>query len=260
MKTARTLKTLVLAFALAAMVAFAGCSTPQPVAGTAAEHSVSVSAESDVKVVPDKARFTVGVTTQAKTAEACQEDNATTVNAVIDALKAEGVAEKSIQTSYSDLSPVYDYDSPTPVASAGDGVDVETEDFSTVKGYEMSTSLTVSDLEIAQVGGIMQAAIAQGATDANGVQYYSSTYDAAYADALRKAIGAAHDKAQVIADASGVHLGSVTSVSEGYQDTSYRYKNDAMAMESAEADGVAMQTMPGEIAVTAHVDVTFALE
>ena len=63
----------------------------------------------------------------------------------------------------------------------------------------------------------------------------SISYDEAYEDALRAAVTAAGAKAAVLAECTGDTLGPVLSLSEGYQNTSYRYakSNYAMAEEAA---------------------------
>lgn len=264
------------ALSAACLLALAGCagSGERTVVVNEAEElpTITVTAESDVKTVPDKAEIGVAVTTQAGTAQDTQARNAEGVNAVTDALRALGVDEKSIQTSDTWLNPRYDYsestDSMEPAAAAettGATAEVATDaaesdaaigsnEDSNIVGYEMTTRLTISDLDVEKVGEVLQACVDAGANNTDGIRYYSSNYDAAYDEALAAAVDAAHAKAEVLAKAGGVKLGSVYNITEGYQDTAYRYEN--AAMESA-ADGAAMKTMPGEIAVTANVTVSY---
>ena len=239
----------VAAVAFVGILALAGCSGSSKegttVVNAATEHVITVTANNDVKVVPDKARVTVSVSNQADTAADCQETNAQTANAVIDALVAAGVAEKSIQTTNVNLYPMRDY--------SGMGTP-------TIIGYEMTTTLSVSDLAIADIGSILQDAVAAGATDVGGIQYYSSTYDAAYADALRAAIDAAGEKAQVIATASKVSIGGIVNVTEGYQNTAYRYETGSNYLyAAADMEAASSKAMPGEIEITAQVTVSFAI-
>lgn len=225
-----------------------GCAGGQgtTVVNASTEHVITVTAESDVKVVPDRAKVTMSVTNQDETAAACQESNAAAINKLLDALKAAGIEDKSIQTTGTNLYPQRDY------SQMG---------MSAIVGYEMNTTLSVSDLAIEQVGTILQTAVASGATDVGGIQYYSSTYDSAYADALKAAIAAAGEKAQTIAAASHAKAGSIINVVEGYQNTAYRYDTGANFLYAAEAaETASAKTMPGEIAVTAQVTVSFALE
>ena len=235
------------ALGVAAVCAFAlaGCSGGAQATTVVAnaEHAITVTASSDVKVVPDKAQITVSVSNQANEAAECQDANASAVKGLIDALKAAGVAENSIQTTGTNLYPLRDYSSGAP----------------SVVGYEMTTTLSVGNLEIDTVGDVIQKAVSGGATDIGGIRYYSSTYDAAYADALKAAIAAAREKAQVIASASKVAIGAIVNVTEGYQNTAYRAETGANYLYGDAAASEAAKVMPGEIAVSANVTVSFAI-
>src|SRR3546814_15187671 len=60
---------------------------------------LDVSAEGEVRRVPDIAMVSAGVMTQAATASAAMKENASRMTAVIAALRKAGVAEKDMQTS-----------------------------------------------------------------------------------------------------------------------------------------------------------------
>lgn len=220
-------------------------------AGLSDAGGITVSATSEVKVVPDKARINVSVITEDKQAEACRTANAEAVDAVMKELVELGVAKNSVQTSYANLSPRY-----------GSKSGESDEDWSIV-GYEMNTRLTVSDLDIDNVSTAVQACVAAGANGADGIEYYASNYDETYNNALAQAIETAKVKAEGIAQATGVRLGKVTNVSEGYQDTSYRYVDslDAgmVADEEVAAGSAVAKTMPGQVGITAEVTVTYAI-
>lgn len=261
-----TVKKLVAMAVCASMciLALAGCGSNASAAKD--DGGITVSASSDMKVVPDKARMNFSVVTEDKDAETCRSNNAEDVNAVIEALKKLGVEETSIQTSYSNLSPRYGSRVTTAAKTEGSSEDAEDAVYDdwAITGYEMTTSLQVSDLDIDNVGTVEQACVAAGANQTDGVQYYASNYDEAYNEALAKALETAKGKADGIAAATGVALGKVTNVSEGYQDTSLRYVDSykTMAMDAdvaEEAAGAVANTMPGQVNITAEVTVTYAI-
>ena len=267
-KNVKTTRLITLSLAAVLALALVGCAAGErtvvvPEGGAAP--TITVSATSEVKVVPDKAEIGVAVITQAQTAAETQEQNAAGINAVIDALKALGIDEKSIQTAYTYLNPRYDYSSPVyygaavPDEMATEGPEMATDSSSdtNIVGYEMTTNLSIKDLNIDQVSEVLQACVAAGANNTNGVQYYSSEYDAKYAEALAAAVEAARAKAEVLAKASGAQLGAVYSVTEGYQNMAYRY-DSGMAMEAASNDS-AMKVMPGEVNVSANVTVSYEI-
>lgn len=208
---------------------------------------ITVSASSETKVAPDKASFQVSVYAQGDTAEAAQQQGAELTNAVIEALKEAGVEDKDIQTTYTNVSPTYDWSTNEPV----------------ITGYESNTSLSVTGADIEAVSGLMKACIAAGATGVDGPRYYVSTYDEAYQQALAEAVAATKPKAEAMAKAAGVTLGPVITIDEGYQDTGYRYAttDESKALATgADADGGAeMEIAPGEVSIEARVTVSYAI-
>ena len=223
-----------------------------------AEHVLTVTATSEVKVVPDIARIGVTVTTQGATAKEVQSRNAEDVNAVLAALREAGVADESVQTAYADQYPIYDGADPLQQGEGSDdGTDAVELGDSSIAGYEMTTRLQVSDLAIDQVGSIMETCVAAGATGTDGPEYYSGDYDSSYQEALEAAMDDAHAKAEVLAKAGGVKLGDVTNVTEGYQDTGYRYLSDDTTTDVASAD--AMNISPGQVSISATLTVSYAI-
>ena len=96
---------------------------------------ITVSSRETVKVVPDLAEIIYAVTTQDKDAGVCQKENKEKINQLVDTLKELGVEEKSIQTSFFDLNPRYDWEN--------DGA---------IIGYEAVTQVTVKGIQLDQAG------------------------------------------------------------------------------------------------------------
>ena len=231
--------------------AISGITADQPAhvssdAGNAAasEDTVSVSASATVSLVPDRAQFSVGVTTEAKTAEKAQEDNTTDINSIIDVLKSAGVEEKSIRTSSYSLSPNYDYSGNTQK----------------IDGYSAYCILTVDDRPLDSVGSLITKCVSTGATDVQEIRYYCSGYDTAYASALTQALESAHTKAQALAGAAGRELGSAVTISEIPEDSSARMNSPQVYSAKTEAASTDLSVMPGETDITAQVSVSYALK
>lgn len=252
MKTVGRLAALVAAFIICA--ALGACGGTYGMA--AQEHVITVNASAEVKVVPDKASFSVTILTQGSTAEEASSANTDPTNAVIEQLKAAGIAEEDIQTTYTELAPVYGWGD----VAVDDSTAIYPGGGSEIVGYEMRTTIEVTGAEIDEVAALMQACIGAGATGVDGPRYYVSAYDDAYADALAQAIEASREKAQVMASAAGVTLGHVVSITEGYQYTGYRYSaNDAMAAEGAAGGTAKMEIAPGQVSIEAQVTVSYAI-
>ena len=87
-------------------------------------------------------------------------------------LKDQGFEEKSIKTTGFSLDPRYDWSG----------------NRQQLIGYEMNTQVTVTDVPIDQVGGLLSRTVESGANEIQSVIYFSSTYDEAYQEALQKAV------------------------------------------------------------------------
>lgn len=235
----------------AAALGMTGCSSSVPSVITvenpeAAQNMITVTGKEEVKVVPDMAEIIFAVRTEAESAEACQQQNAETLNQTVETLQAMGVKENSIQTSSYGMSPRYDWSS----------------NRQTLIGYEMETTLTVSDIPIADVGSILSKSVESGINQINSVSYFASKYDESYEEALKLAVEAARKKAEVLAEAGGRTLGDVIAVQEFGYDPVSRYTDSGMRSANSKVEAMAadMAAMPGEIQVEAQVTVDFALK
>lgn len=208
------------------------------------DSTVEVSSIGKITVIPDMAELTFGIDTEDTDVEYAQEKNSRETEKVIEKLKDLGVDERSIKTSGYDIYSQYDYDD--------DGE-------SRVSGYTVSTMLTVSDIKVEDAGHIISQCVKAGINSMNGISYSCSGYDEAYKEALAKAVKAASEKAEVLAEASGKKLGDVVTIVEGYQNTDLEYRYlDAEALKNSyeTADAV---IMPGESDVEADITVTYGM-
>lgn len=212
---------------------------------------VSVKSQETVNIVPDIAQIIYAVRTEAKTASECQQQNAEAVSSVIVQLKELGIAETSIQTSDYYMHPIYNYSGNT----------------TRVTGYEATTSLTVSDLAIDSLDEILSKSVDGGVNTISSITYMASNYDESYQQALRQAVEAAYQKAQVLAAASGRNVGNALNITEvsGYSEARYNDiarsnmfdMNMSIKAEAAMEDTAGI--MPGEIQVEASIVVEYEM-
>ena len=232
---------------LALLLTATGCgATASSTTETATE--ITVSASSTVRLVPDKATVSFGVTTRENTAEAAQSKNSEAVDHVIEVLTERGVEEKSIRTTYYSLYPQYDW------SSNGE---------QRIIGYSVTTTMSVQDQDIEELGKLLSACVAAGINNVDNVSFLCSGYDEAYSQALTQAVAAAREKAEVLAAAAGKALGEATGITEGWQDLSARYGrsvNSSFAFaEEAEMDRAVPAFQPGESEINANVTVTYQM-
>lgn len=250
------------AAALTGILILGGCGQAQSAAGQAVSmvpgtatvylndsepETITVTATASLNVEPDMAEISLGVVSRESTAADAQAQNTEKVKEVVETLKGLGVAETSIQTTEFYIYPEYDY-------GAGE---------ERLIGYSATTYLKVSDLPIEKAGSVITECVKAGINNVNSLRYFSSVYDETYQKALEQAVADARVKAEGLAAAAGAELTDPPTITEGYQDMSYRYDNmNSYAMETAaaeadEAGGINLNG--GTLAVTARVTVTYKL-
>lgn len=228
--------------------AIAGTGTPADNIIGYPGNTILVNSSEQVAVIPDIAEVIYSVRTEEKSASACQQSNHEAVSQVITLLKDLHIAETSIKTSDYYMHPVYSYQNNT----------------TKVVGYEATTTLTVSDLPIDNLGEILTQSVSTGINTIQSITYQAGSYDECYQEALHAAIAAAHEKAEGMATAAGCRLGSVISMQEtsGYSEARYIDRartNQLNAVKEELLSDSSASVMPGEIEVEAAVLVEYQL-
>ncbi|WP_425987680.1 SIMPL domain-containing protein [Brevundimonas sp. TWP2-3-2] len=241
----RTLKALMAATALtafAAPAAFAqsssGGASPMQVHAMAAQPALNLSAYGEVRVAPDMATITFGVTTEGTTAQAAMADNARRMQEVFAALSRAGIADRDIQTSGLNLAAQYDY--------------VENEP-PRLRGYQASNQVTVVINDLTKVGTTADAVVSAGVNQINGIAFGLKDPKVAEDQARVLAVRALQDKARLYAQALGVELGAIRSLNEGGGYT----PQPPMPMYAARlqmADSASTPVAAGEM--TVRIDIT----
>lgn len=239
--TPRTLlASLTLAFALsAAMTAHA--QTPQTPAIANDGTLLSVSAEAHANRVPDIATLSTGVVTQAPDANTALRQNADAMTKVVAAIKAAGIADRDVQTSGISISPQYRYAENKPPL---------------IVGYQASNTLNVKVRDIAKLGKVLDALVAQGANQVNGPNFEIENPDEAYDEARVIAIRKAQARAELYAKALGLRVRRVVSISEG---GGFAPPQPMPMLKMAMAEAADTPVAPGESSLSASVNVVFEL-
>jgi uncharacterized protein len=216
--------------------ALAGCAANPP--ATAEPPGITARAVGTVKGAPDLLTVVLGVQTQGPDAKAALDANSQRTTALLDALKGGGVAAADLQTSQLSINPTY----------APNG---------RINGYDVANLVTATLRDIAGAGGLVDAAAA-AAGDAVRVQQLAFSIDddsAARATARAAAVKQAQAQARQMADAAGVRLGALRSITEIPAPTTF-----AADTARASAASAAVPIEPGtqELGVTVEVayDVT----
>ncbi len=228
--------------AFAAPAAFAQ-SAPIQVHAMAAQPALNLSASGEVKIAPDMATITFGVTTEATTAQAAMADNARRMQEVFAALSRAGIADRDIQTSGLNLSAQYDYQQDQPPR---------------LRGYQASNRVTVIINDLTKVGTTADAVVGAGVNQIDGIAFGLKDSKAAEDQARVLAVRAVQDKARLYAQALGVELGSIRSLNEGGGYTP-QPPMPMYAARMAMADSASTPVAAGEMTVRIDITATYDL-
>lgn len=245
----KLIKPVLTAAALMTMAATPLLAQPSPPAAPHMEHmmkhgaiaKLTVTGEGRATAVPDMAMINLGVSTRAATAAEAMAQNATRQNAVIEALKAQGVEDRDIQTSGLNLSPEMSYsqDSKPPVLT----------------GYAAQNMVSVRVRKLEGLGATLDALVATGANEINSISFTREDMSAGEDEARADAISSARHRAEVMATAAGMRLGPLMALS----DSAVSNGPVPMMAMASRAAGDATPIAAGELTLNAIVSATYAL-
>ena len=225
---------------LAATVLLAACST------AAAETRIAVNGTGETRISADTAVISLGVSARDRDVLKAQQTVNENIAAIRQALLDNGVAEENINTDYMSIYAIYDYN----------------EDVEKVQAYNASTTLAVKVTDMDIVGRLIDEAFAAGANTLNGISFSAADTDDARNESLKAAVAEARAKAEVLAEASGLKITGIETISEG---NVYSYDNSvsnfsAKRMEEATDTGFGTVVQAAKLIVSVTVSITFTAE
>lgn len=225
-------------------------SQPASIIGTgteeeAAVNTIQVTANGTVRVEPDIAYITLGVQSQAKTAEDAQESNMEKMTALYQVLAQMGIAEKDYYTSQYNVSPNYTYSGSTQK----------------ITGYTTTNMIEVTLRDLDQIGALLDAAAKAGMNQAYSLQFGLENPDTAGLDALETALTNADAKAKLMATVTGVEIVRVLSIRDSAVNTVIPYDDAYRSYKAAaEADMASVPISSGTIEVTVQASVVYEIK
>jgi len=249
MKTKSTLMITVLIIATllagCAGAAFAQTETPTGESGgSKVTRTVNVNGSGKVYLTPDMAYVTIGVHTEGENAVKTVAENNAATQDVIDTLKGMKIDEKDIQTTNFSISPQKEYD------QAGKPTGKVT--------YIVDNSVLVTVRDLSKIGDILDATVKSGANSINGIQFDVADKDQALSQAREAAVNDAHAKALELAQAAGVTLGAVQTISEYTSGGPTPMYDRAAAPMAVEAAAVPVQA--GQMLLTIEVNIVYEIK
>jgi len=201
---------------------------------------ITVNGESRLQVAPELATITLGVTEEAEEAAIAMAAVSDSMRAVIARLKDAGIAPEDMQTRQISMHPVWSQN-----RSYDSGGRRE------ITGFQASNTLMMRVRDLERLGPVLDAVLTVGANQFQGLSFGVED-PAAIQDRIRgAAVKDAIRKAQQLAEAAGMELGPVRSISEHGGGGG----RPMMAMEMARSD--AMPIEAGELSFSHSVSVVF---
>lgn len=218
--------------------------SPGPVAAQATTDSlrtIQVSGRGEVTAEPDEAVIRLGVETEADTAQQAVDANNEQMTAVISATLESGIEEANIRTEGFRLQPVYE--------SPEDGQGAE------LTGYRVSNTASITVRDLAQLGDLLDAAVAAGSNTIEGIQFIISNQAELESAARDAAMADAQQKAEQLTELSGAQLGPVHTILETGIPSPLSFN-----VTQEEALGTSTPIQPGTQTIEATIQVTWEIQ
>ena len=160
---------------------------------------ITVTGEGRINAAPDMATISVGVSHEAETARDALSHVNDALADVLARLEASGIEPRDMQTNGLSLHPIWDHRSEGPAR---------------LRGYQASNNLQVRVRDLPALGGILDRVVSDGANQFHGLTFGLQNPRPSQDDARRAAVADAMGKARLYADAAGISLGAILSISE----------------------------------------------
>lgn len=208
---------------------------------------LSVSGQATLRKPVDELNMTVGVVNTNTSAQEAIKENSARMQSVINALDKLGLAKSEYQTGHFSITPTY---TPYPKNPPPDWKQ-------TINGYEVNNSVHIRTDKLSLAGQIIDATSKSGANTVNNIHFGLKDHREYGDEALTAATKNALADAKVIADAAGVKLVRLLSISLNNTPSISPRMNVYAKAYAAEAAPTPIE--PGDIDISANVLVIFEI-
>lgn len=224
---------------LATTTASIATSQAQTTARSDSGSTVVTSGQGEITLSPDRAVLRVSVETRGGTAAQAANGNTQRVRKLLDTLNAMRQPNESVMV-------------------AGVSVYANRDDEGHVHGYAATATVRVATRTLERLGTIIDAALAGGANNIQDVTWLSDREESARREALAQSFSEARQNAQALADAAGLTLGPILTISTEPARGLYGYAaRSALAVTVSGYASVPLA--PQDVIVRASVEGTWRL-
>ncbi|MFN3591676.1 MAG: SIMPL domain-containing protein [Thermaurantiacus sp.] len=204
--------------------------------------TLTVVANAEVAATPDIAEVGAGVMTTAATAEAALSENAQRMDRVVRSLRAQGIADRDIQTTGLSVQPQFRYEqNREPI----------------LVGFRASNQVRVILRDPRRAGRVVDALVKEGANQIDGPSFRVENPEPLLDRARQEAVRKARARAELYASAAGMRVAKITSISEQQAMRPPPMPVGRALAAEAMADS---PVMPGELQLSVTVTMGFELQ
>lgn len=213
---------------------------------------ISVTGQGQVSAPPDMATIQTGVVTEAPTAQEALTANNRAMEQVIGVLEDQDIEARDIQTTDFSVSPVYRRNGDEQKALQQQ-VQKRPDDRGPPKivAYRVRNQVRVRVKELSELGNVLDALVQAGSNEISGISFGVEEPEPLLDTARRRAMENAKRRARTYAEAAGVEVGPVRTISEQPVDVPRPMRLEMAAARGAA--GVPVETGEQEFQVTVHV-------
>lgn len=204
---------------------------------------LTITATGSVEVTPDRARVTLGVDTEAQTAQAAAQANATLQTRIIEAVRKVGIPATSIRTSGYNVAPRQQY---LP----------ETRTWR-VDGYQVTNLVVIVVEPVSSAGEVIDAALSAGANRVAALTFEVKDATRAREEAMTMAVERARREADIVAKAAGGTVAALLELSVNNLDNAPR---PMMEMAMMRSDAAQTPISEGTQSITVSVNSRWAFQ
>ncbi len=215
------------------------------IGGGANTSVITVSKQGIVYATPNLAQISFSVITEEREVGDAIKENGEKSSAVIEILKAQGVSETDIKTTYFNVYPLYEW-------HKTDSADIYSTGTRVLVGYEATETIEVKIRDVEKIGSLIEGAVGAGANQVSSLQFVVENEESFKAQARAKAITDARAEAIQTAQSLGVKLGKIVSFSESSY-TPYYKSISAVGMGGGPEADSSISTGENKIEVTVNI-------
>lgn len=168
--------------------------------------TMSLQGTATVKAEPDIADVSTGVITSGKSAAEALKSNNAAMADLLAIAKSAGIVDRDVQTSNFSVQPQYTYSDQRD--ASGNRLPPQ------IVGYQVSNTLEIRVRDLTRLGKVLDQMVSAGSNNIGGISFDVADSSTLVNTARRDAMADALAKARLYADAAGVCLDRIVSISE----------------------------------------------